>query len=1268
MADGSESPPIASGPTAVPTSEQVHQQSINTQAKKANKKSKKKRKTKSKGEPQAANSLNPELEAGSTTGQTNEPQAREALDGSEIESSTRENTAEPEVDEESEISPPSPDAKEVSKLNAVLEQTDKAGDDVPLNSELHAYREASQELESIQNENNLEGPTSDPIEEEQPVPGDGEQVSTLVSPNVLLPDTSESKIIEEASNDEKNIGDESPEREAKELQETDVETEVSKSHDTITPDKSRPTESIDNLKNDNSQDNKEDLHDESITSPIASNGPYSMIDLVSDIPLKNPDIPSFASATITSIETWDMNMYIGTSCGELIHMYKIDDEIGYIQVSRQRFSSSKSKPVEKILLLPELSKALVLCGSTLSAYILPELSPANIGKIRDVTDISIDYNELQLDANQHNYVTPIDHINGEVYVKVTVFTKKSVRLIRIFDEGMKLFKDVHYPLSIQGIQRSKFAAVGTKIDYDLIDLVQVQKIPLFPVSTTGKKLQDTETDNDDQLAKQKQLRPIICPVGNSEFMMACGGSSIDDPALGMVVNLNGDVSRGTIPWESYPSCLTVDFPYSIAVFHDSAIQIHSLIDQAQVQDIKFPAGWITGVKSVSHVFKMNNKELCRVLKQVPFISKSTLEESLKVVASEDEEATKFMSSSSCLVFDKAGSSIKLLVPQAKPLRLIQLYESTTRNTCNSIFDELADDLKDDNIALTHTNESDEAKDEKNFLLCILGLLGLKFYMFNHCFELWCGNVKKLDPRILLYIFGCNKEKIVGSVWQYQGLTEKVEELRKQYASADDTTAINEFLKLYLNSCISNDLVSDIDTLKSVEISLIEAYADSEDIMEILTQIKHSSDDAIEILMTKKRYYYLARYYEKLEDHHQFLYYWRGLLEGDLLDTEYDKHFKDQKKSLNYISNYLTTNCHRDVSTIWKYGEWLLANYPHYGYMLFTNKNLEKIDINDTKVLQLLDDQPDIKLDYLEYMIKKKNEKQFTGDLILALMDQLLTLTTPEVQTELLDLLKRYQELPIPRLPLTKYYGIEMNRFTQKKVLSLSDRLYHYLSLINKDTRSILNQKPIVDECFKRLHDFEEVFPMLAVMLHFKKSAFEKVVLKFTELGDFSSAESFANTLRLVDTYPPNALTPHNSSAKANKLQEIEPPLSSASSVGASSVEKQLSEKLLMLIFDVYLEMKNPLLVELFLNNYNLLRDEGINSSSATEVNITDKMDKFIELLERIPDNFPVAQIHTFLIRNLIEFQDFSNETVMTRNLNRSRCLSLSSTIKDLGMK
>jgi len=56
-----------------------------------------------------------------------------------------------------------------------------------------------------------------------------------------------------------------------------------------------------------------------------SEGPFQLIDILTDIKL-NSEEPD--ETIITCIEAWELNLYIGTNRGDIIHLYKIDDTSG----------------------------------------------------------------------------------------------------------------------------------------------------------------------------------------------------------------------------------------------------------------------------------------------------------------------------------------------------------------------------------------------------------------------------------------------------------------------------------------------------------------------------------------------------------------------------------------------------------------------------------------------------------------------------------------------------------------------------------------------------------------------------------------------------------------------------------------------------------------------------------------------------------------------------------------------------------------------------
>ena len=94
---------------------------------------------------------------------------------------------------------------------------------------------------------------------------------------------------------------------------------------------------------------------------------------------------------ISTIEAYDEHIYIGTQSGDLLHYFEI--EVGnYLLVSRIKFdndsSNDKNSPISKILLIPRIDKACILCNSKLVLFLLPELEPVpNLASVDTVNEI-----------------------------------------------------------------------------------------------------------------------------------------------------------------------------------------------------------------------------------------------------------------------------------------------------------------------------------------------------------------------------------------------------------------------------------------------------------------------------------------------------------------------------------------------------------------------------------------------------------------------------------------------------------------------------------------------------------------------------------------------------------------------------------------------------------------------------------------------------------------------------------------------------------------
>ncbi|KAK5703715.1 hypothetical protein LTR97_002728 [Elasticomyces elasticus] len=387
-------------------------------------------------------------------------------------------------------------------------------------------------------------------------------------------------------------------------------------------------------------------------SPASTtSGAYALRELIRVVPLGEHEDGS--KAHITCVDTWNSNLYIGTSAGEVLHYVSIPGETPqspaqYIFASRLEpvYNTAQSGPergVKKILLLPNAQKACILCNSTLTFYTLPELSPAFGGKIKQPGCLFVG----GVDQMEHNWGG-----NAAYGTVIVICLKQKLRLIRIGDEARKI-RDIELG-GVCAIQRSQdLACVADGQGYSLLDVVNQRKNELFAISTSSNeepedvvaapaaqsllptrtressrsfsspspirlgrghernvsmgappkdtsyllqpdsgnsrwparnssKLGDsreqsptkqsptqpgsaevsarnsTDTPREAPPPQVKRLLPpnIATPTAN-EFLLTTG-TSMEEPGVGIFVNLDGDVVRGTIEFSTYPTSLVLD--------------------------------------------------------------------------------------------------------------------------------------------------------------------------------------------------------------------------------------------------------------------------------------------------------------------------------------------------------------------------------------------------------------------------------------------------------------------------------------------------------------------------------------------------------------------------------------------------------------------------------------------------------------------------------------------------------------------------------------
>lgn len=304
------------------------------------------------------------------------------------------------------------------------------------------------------------------------------------------------------------------------------------------------------------------------------------------------DLASMAqdSGSISTVSTYESNLYIGTSSGRLLHFHLFDDAQEYILIGELEVSNHE---IKKLLILTNVGRVLVLAGTVTTVYTLPELTPCHIGKVRDVGDIltlSRAINPTRAKGPQRSLEAPgtssrDTRLAQTTDDKVIFFTSTKIRILQVSKEGFKLLKDINYAGSVKGISTmstmssnySNLVLLANNRNYDIIDVKGERKIPLFEYSgqakprNSDKKIQNpTNSENADP--GSISIPPFIIPYiakdkNQEEYLLTI--ESGDETSIAMFINSLGDVTRGTISWlgEGYPSGgVVVVWPYVFGAF------------------------------------------------------------------------------------------------------------------------------------------------------------------------------------------------------------------------------------------------------------------------------------------------------------------------------------------------------------------------------------------------------------------------------------------------------------------------------------------------------------------------------------------------------------------------------------------------------------------------------------------------------------------------------------------------------------------------------
>lgn len=923
---------------------------------------------------------------------------------------------------------------------------------------------------------------------------------------------------------------------------------------------------------------------------------FEQIDLLKQYPFQFSDIKN---SKITYIEAWDLNLYIGTDQGEIIHLYKLDDVSGYIQISKQKLSNA-TKAVKKIVILSELSIVLVHYGSTVSGFLLPELSPANIGKAKDVLDISIDWNDFSLDTETGSTNVLTHLYNEEMYSKITLFTSTSIKFLKVFKSSMKLSGEIPFGGLSKGLRFANCVVLSNKKEYCLFDISQNRISCTFPMIN-------------DSLSGMPAL---IKYVNQEEIFLVGGGCEKNTPAVGMFINLKGNVIRGTITFERYPQSVTIEYPYILSSF-ENTILIHSISDQKKIQEIAIKDVTSLHLFRTARNFEIKDVELVKKITLVPIVSVMDNEEIQRIATEADVAVTKSICLSSVIGSDTLGKYLKIMKPPSKVERWLNIFDTATKETNIFVLDLLLAELV--------------AAPDDLFLISLIGLYLLKWEIHDQIFSFWKTYLQLLDPRLIIFAYSKDNllNSIFGSVWTHQILVDYFEDLKNQAKSPQMMKVLNS----YLLFCLSNEFKEEnINKHKSIEVVLIKlGIFSNKDMKELVKMIKYAKNEVVEELLISKKYFLLSKFYSHIEEHRQFLFYWKGLINGEFIDEEFNTNY-DKAEALNFLNDYIFTSCKNDEQIVEQYSEWLLSEYPSFGMALITDSRLKTVKHNDIKILNLLrQHEIEFKIDYLEFIFESKNEKQFMGDLIISYLKAIIDFFKTETEAKVLtEFLSEYMKMDTPKVSIFKYWNlIDTIKLKNKRINAYHKKLYQYLSLVSLDTKSIFDQLLVMQWCKSNVisTELENKVPLISLIILDRTSSPRDVVEKFIYLKDYKSAESYAVNLNMSIVAKEFCKTNQTHKVKQHKNDEL------------------LREQLLGRIFDVYLQNGENQLIDEFLTKYDFLKSD-INE----EASMVKRIEKFVEVINKVPDSFPLIRLKRFMLNHIIELKEYDDHLVAKRAL------------------
>lgn len=870
---------------------------------------------------------------------------------------------------------------------------------------------------------------------------------------------------------------------------------------------------------------------------------------------------------------------------------------------------------------------------------------SGIGSLRDVNDISRDIDERLSDIDQ-----------GEEAV-VTVFTKTAIRIVRVQKNSLKLLRNVEYPQALLGLQRSNFALVANATNYDLIDIENSQQIPLFPISTAGEEeeLDEPTTQSSSQppipssgedepkspspppepVKKSTKIRPLIAAVGSDEFLVL-SGSGPEEPAMGLVVNTEGNISRGTIPWPQYPESVAVDYPYVASVI-GTQIQFHSLHDQSLVQTIQFES--VPLISNVSAAISQPYHPLADKIRLVPLVPEGDQSERIEKERKNAEQLSVI--SSSLFAFSRERG-VECLLSSPRIFYLERLVEQ-----------EKVDQVVEEMGTLNVSTERDMV--ELEYLNLLVGVGHLLHEDFSSASGTW--QTGTLDPRIVVHIY--DAKSVVGDLWVFNGIklilasviekfsaeisvdktsgkkitgiTKKKDAKKNKRVAAKEQIESRQFYQYFLKEWLGKRDMESIVDKKHVFYTIEKAYLslllklDSETAVkkqEVYRFIQHdiieSLEDAILTLEAEKRYYGLFLLYKKRGQTEKVCEIWKRIIVGEAVDAD----FKGTEKE---FAEYLVGSTGQIV---WDYGMWLANRNPSAGLQVFT----EHEEFSDTELMSAFKklENQQVWRDFLRILVYVKKDYTFHADLVVVSVEDLQEeIHKSDKNKEFITKgYTKYRNLSLPKRGYIDYMATSPSGNgkdaggAQKRIVKMRQDLLKLL--MQKDVQYDHNVVRL------KLEDDKELLQFELCVVYSQMGLRERCIrILCHSLQDFEQSISYCEHGALV----------LGNSSRRNLQDELDEKASSTT-----------QNELFSILYDETLNLEPETVQTQWTRNLLELHGSQLDLS---------------KVLVRTPESWPVERLSGYLLNVLRHVMKEKNRSTLNRSLARAENIKTVSELRDL---